>query len=133
MITKKELLCLKLGGSVITDKEIPYKANVERIRVIAKYLRRIKTPLLIAHGAGSFAHTSAKKYGGKKGYRNAWGIAKVSFDAMTINQIVMEVLLEEKLPVIAFSPRSFLFTKAGKLKKYFFSKKKPADRQRDRQ
>ncbi|HZE87836.1 MAG TPA: isopentenyl phosphate kinase [Methylomirabilota bacterium] len=117
---KQEILCIKLGGSVITDKKNPYSPNQDSIRRIAQELKKIKKPLLIAHGVGSFAHTSAQKYGGKNGYTNKWGIAKVTHDVQAINQIVMEIFLEEGLSAVFFSPRSFLIAKKGKLQKAFF-------------
>ena len=104
---------MKIGGSVITDKAVAYKVNNEVIRTIAQSLSQINTPILISHGVGSFAHTSAKKYGGKNGYTNRWGIAKVARDAQEINRIVMDIFLEEGLPAISFSPRSFLLTEKG--------------------
>jgi isopentenyl phosphate kinase len=113
------VLCIKIGGSVITDKAVAYKANREAIRSIAKTLKSIKMPLLIGHGSGSFGHTSAAKYGGKNGYTDAWGIAKVARDAQEINRIVMDIFIEEKLPAISFSPRSFLLTKSGALDESF--------------
>lgn len=114
------LLCIKLGGSVITDKQNPYTAKRQTIKTIATSLKTIQTPLFIAHGVGSFAHTSAQKYGGKNGYTNKWGIAKVARDAEEINRIVMEIFIEAGLPAISFSPRSFLSSKNGKLHKSFF-------------
>lgn len=116
----KDIICIKLGGSVITDKSTPYTARTDTIRQIAKTLRKIKKPLLITHGVGSFAHTSAKKYGGKNGYTDKWGIAKVASDVMEINTIVMNIFIEEGLPAISFSPRSMQIAKKGKLYKSFF-------------
>lgn len=117
----QKIYCLKIGGSVITDKAVPYKANEETIRAIAESLAPVKAPLIISHGVGSFAHTSAKQYGGKDGYRSRWGIAKVARDAQEINRIVMDIFLEVGLPVISFSPRNFLLTKKGALEKSFFA------------
>jgi isopentenyl phosphate kinase len=120
----KELFCIKIGGSVITDKSIAYKANENIIRSIAKSLKKIKTPLLIGHGSGSFGHTSAKLYGGRHGYTDPKGIAKVARDAQEINRIVMDIFIEEGLPAISFSPRSFLLTENGAVDASFF---KPLD------
>jgi len=116
-----ELLLVKIGGSVITDKKIPYKANISAIRKIAKVLKEVKTPLLLSHGSGSFGHTSAQKYGGKHGYISTLGVAKVAYDAMDINRIVMGVFIEEGLPVVSFRPQSFLLAKNGNLEEAFTS------------
>jgi isopentenyl phosphate kinase len=120
MKMKKDLLCIKIGGSVITDKSKLYVVRKEIISQLARILRDSDRPLLISHGVGSFAHPTAKLYGGMHGYKHTWGIAKVAYDVLTINKIIMDVFLAEKLPVISFSPRSFLLTKKAKLHKFFF-------------
>jgi isopentenyl phosphate kinase len=116
----KKVFIVKLGGSLITNKRKPYTARRAVIQRLAEEIKKIKGPFIIAHGVGSFAHTSAKKYGGMDGYSNRQGIAKVAFDVMEIHHIVMEIFIKNKLPVIGFSPRSFLLTKEKKLYKTFF-------------
>src|SRR5580658_1653763 len=111
---------IKLGGSVITYKKSPYKANISAIENIARSLKKAKTPLLISHGSGSFGHTSASIYGGMNGYVSKEGIAKVCIDAMEINRIVMEIFLKEGIPAISFSPRSFFLSVKGKKQESFF-------------
>lgn len=119
MDTLNKLLCFKIGGSVLTDKNIPYTAKPATIRNIATGLKKIKLPLFIAHGSGSFGHTSAQKYGGKNGYESTLGIAKVARDAEEINRIVMDIFIQEGLPAISFSPRSFFLAEKGELQKSF--------------
>lgn len=121
MKTSNKFFCIKIGGSVITDKRIPYMAKHDTINGIAVSLKKINAPMLIAHGSGSFGHTSAQKYGGKNGYTSTKGIAKVARDAEEINRIVMDIFIKQGLPAIAFSPRSFLLAKEGKLQKAFFA------------
>lgn len=119
MVSRK-ITIIKLGGSVITDKTKPYTPLFRNIRQLTKEIKHIQTPLILVHGSGSFGHTSATLYGGNKGYISKKGIAKVSYDAMHINQIVMEILLQEGLPVIAVHPRSMLLTENGFLKLHRF-------------
>lgn len=117
----KEVILVKFGGSIITDKNVPYKARPNIIRRLAKELKRIKNAsIILAHGSGSFGHTSAKEFGGKKGYKSKWGIAKVARDAMEINRIVMDILVEEGLPAISLRPMSMIMTNAGEMKNNFF-------------
>lgn len=117
----KKIILIKFGGSIITDKNIPYKARPEVIRRLARELKNIKDAyVILAHGSGSFGHTSAKEFGGKKGYKSRWGIAKVARDAMEINRIVMDILIEEGLPAISLRPMSMLMTSSGKIKAHFF-------------
>lgn len=116
----KKITLIKLGGSVITDKKTPYKAKIGGIKRLAKEIKHSGAPVVLAHGSGSFGHTSAQKYGGKKGYRSLWGVAKVARDAMEINRIVMDIFIEEGLPAVSLRPMSMMLTEAGKLKKDLF-------------
>jgi isopentenyl phosphate kinase len=117
---KIPILLIKLGGSIVTNKHIPYSARIETIHALAKVLKSINSPLIISHGSGSFGHTSASIYGGKHGYKNHWGLAKVARDAMEINRIIMDIFIEEKLPVISFRPISCITSKDGKISQSFF-------------
>ena len=62
---------LKLGGSILSDKNIPYSIkwdNLERIAMeIKNALDYYKSQnkdirLIVVHGGGSFGHPVAKKY-----------------------------------------------------------------------
>jgi isopentenyl phosphate kinase len=116
----KEITIIKLGGSVITDKKTAYVAKTAIIKRLAKELRVCRDSLVIAHGSGSFGHTSAAKFGGKKGYKSLIGIAKVARDAMEINRIVMDILVKEGLPAISFRPISLILANGGKTKTNHF-------------
>lgn len=121
-----KLIFVKLGGSVITDKKIPYKQDSENIKRLARQLKKSGKGLVLAHGSGSFGHTSASRFGGKKGYKNIKGIAKVARDAMEINRIVMDILITEGIPAVSFRPMSLITTKEGKVNKVFFESVKLA-------
>lgn len=116
----KELILVKLGGSIITDKNKPYVFKPEIVKRLAREIKRSKVPVLIAHGGGSFPHTSAKKYGGVKGYKSLWGIAKVARDAMEINRLVMDILIDEKIPAVSFRPMSMIVADSEKPIATFF-------------
>lgn len=116
----KSLLLIKLGGSVITDKNKPYTSRLRVLRRLAKELKTIQQPLIITHGSGSYGHTSAHKFGGMKGYLSKEGIAKVAFDAAHINFIVMEELIAAGIPAISFRPMSMMTTAKGNLHSFFF-------------
>ncbi len=111
---------IKLGGSIVTNKHIPYSARVQTIRSIAQVLKKLTIPLIISHGSGSFAHTSASIYGGKHGYKTSLGLAKVARDAMEINRIIMDIFIEEQLPALSFRPLSCMVSKNGLLSQSFF-------------
>lgn len=116
----KNITLIKLGGSIITDKNTPYKARINTIRRLAQEIKKSESSIIVAHGSGSFAHTSAKKYGGGKGYKSKWGIAKVARDAMEINRIVMDILIDRGLPAVSLRPGSMIMADIGKTKKHCF-------------
>jgi isopentenyl phosphate kinase len=120
MKSLKEITLVKLGGSVITDKKVPYVAKTKIIKRLAKELRACPTFLIIAHGSGSFGHTSAAKFGGKKGYKTTIGIAKVARDAMEINRIVMDILINEGISAVSLRPMSMIMASSGKISDNFF-------------
>lgn len=113
----KNVTIIKLGGSIITDKSRPYTPNEKALKMLALEIKKAGVPVLIVHGQGSFAHTSAKKYGGKKGYKSTLGVAKVFLDAMEMNSVVMKVLYKAKIPAVSFRPNSLFLSTNGKLSK----------------
>ena len=114
---KTKITIIKLGGSIITDKTRPYTPNLPAIKRLAREIKKAGVPVVVVHGQGSFAHTSAKKYGGKRGYKSLFGISTVFKDAMAINSIIIEELLATKIPVVSFRPNSLFLSNNGKLKR----------------
>lgn len=109
----KDLILVKLGGSVITDKSKPYTARIDTIQKFAKKIRNFKnknTDLIIGHGSGSFAHVPASKYQIQKGFINQkslWGLTLTADAAIQINRIVISEMLKLKIKCLSFAPLSF--------------------------
>jgi isopentenyl phosphate kinase len=117
-----ELIFLKLGGSLITDKDRPYTPRLDKLADLAGQIATTlsTTPelqLLVGHGSGSFGHTAAKKHGTKDGISPSpqtpppegegdyWrGFAEVWFQASTLNRHVMDTLQKSGIPSLAFPP-----------------------------
>lgn len=121
----KELILIKLGGSLITNKNKPYTVKPEVIRRLAKEIKTAWNKgfrFVVSHGSGSFGHTSAAKYGtvdGIKKKQDVYGLAVVQQDALAINRIVNKIFLEESLPVLSFVPSSFTLSEDKNLIKIF--------------
>ena len=115
LMKNKQLVLLKLGGSLITDKNKTFAARREVIIRLGKEIkfamRKFSGKLIIAHGSGSFGHPIAKKYKiaeGVNGRGNTKGVARVAEAAIRINRIVIECLLKAGLPVVSFAPASLM-------------------------
>jgi isopentenyl phosphate kinase len=105
-----EVIFLKLGGSLITDK-----TGVEQVRadVLARLASEIgavwreRLPLVLGHGSGSFGHVAGAKYGTRQGVATPeqWmGFAQVSAAAARLNRLVVESLLEANVPALTIQP-----------------------------
>ena len=109
----KDLVILKLGGSVVTDKGTEFKANNEAIRNVGSIIKKYedKYSFILVHGGGSFGHPIAKKYNVKSGLKetNMEGLVETRKAMQRLNYIVINELSKEKLPVVAIQP-SAVFT-----------------------
>ncbi len=113
----KELVLIKLGGSVITDKSRDYCAREKNIsglvKEIGSVLKGAGVKVIVGHGAGSFAHIPAKKYKTKEGIVNKdslYGMSVTEEAAKVLNQLVVKKFISEKIPVYSFSPGTFLIS-----------------------
>ncbi len=114
----ENLVFLKLGGSLITEKD---KVATPRREVLARLATEIAAArtakpelrLLLGHGSGSFGHVPAKKYNTRAGVRGAeqWlGFAEVRQQAAALNHTVMDALKAVGLSAIAFAPSAAVRT-----------------------
>jgi len=111
---KKNLIILKLGGSVITwKKERRKKINrkaLERISFeIAGAKKKKDFSLIIIHGVGSFGHIIAKKFGLNEGYKNKAqikAITELCCDLKELNLEVIKALKNTGLNAIPFQQSS---------------------------
>jgi isopentenyl phosphate kinase len=104
---------IKLGGSLITDKNIPWhfrKSVMQRIASDIKFIAECSSPeekLIIGHGSGSFGHVEAHKYNTIHGVHsnNEWlGFTKVAHAASSLSQLVATELIQADLPIFRFQP-----------------------------
>ncbi|MFQ5576605.1 MAG: isopentenyl phosphate kinase [Anaerolineae bacterium] len=119
-----ELVFLKLGGSLITDKTQPNTPRPEVIKRLAAEIaaalkaRRDDLRLVIGHGSGSFGHPVPAKYNtaqGATGPESWLGLVQVSAAAARLNRIVMDALLRAGIPAISFQPSASTRTRRGQL------------------
>jgi isopentenyl phosphate kinase len=107
-----ETIFLKLGGSLITDKDTPYTPRLDQLKNLALEIKTVldskpDMQLILGHGSGSFGHTAAKKYGTRNGVktREEWyGFAEVRFQAAELTRHVIRSLLDAGISAIPVSP-----------------------------
>lgn len=117
----KSIILIKIGGSLITDKQKPFTLKETALEKIAseiqKAVRTGKT-IIVGHGGGSFPHFPAKKYQTHLGIKNKnslRGIAEVGDAAARLNRIVVGKLLEKGVNAVSINPSSIILANNTKL------------------
>ena len=100
---------LKLGGSVITDKEHEETLDVPALdRVCDAVAAGMVDDLVIVHGAGSFGHFAAERHGVtvENGSRDPTAVTDIHGAMKTLNQFVLSRLHERGVPAVPVHPFS---------------------------
>lgn len=119
-----DLVLLKLGGSLITEKS---QAHTVRADVLARLAQEIQHAyqsqpglrLVLGHGSGSFGHMAAKKYNTRQGVNSPteWrGFVEVWQEANALNRLVMDALFHAGLPAVALPASSAVTAQNGRVK-----------------
>jgi isopentenyl phosphate kinase len=110
---------LKLGGSVITDKEKPLTPDLKAIERLATEISRAKvSSLVLVHGGGSFGHPVAERYNIAGGYvdqSQILGFSQTHLAMTLLNSWVMEALINHNIPALEIHPSSCAVTKFGRI------------------
>jgi len=120
-MVENNLLYLKLGGSLITDKRTEESVRTDVLQRIAGEIAaaRKANPLLslvLGHGSGSFGHHAASKYGTRAGVKDAtgwYGFGVTGDAAARLNRLVVAALLAEGVPVWSIQPGAILHCRDG--------------------
>ncbi len=118
-----EVVYVKLGGSLITDKTRPETPRLDLIRRLAGEIRaalreRPHMRLVLGHGSGSFGHVVGRVYNVREGVRDArgWeGYARTAAAAARLNRIVTDVFLETGVNVVSLPPSASAWCEDGTL------------------
>jgi isopentenyl phosphate kinase len=100
---------LKLGGSVITEKDRPETLDGEALAALADAVAAAAVDdLVIVHGGGSFGHHHAAEHGvsASEGTRDVDGVMAVHGAMKTLNQFVLSRLHAEDVPAVPVHPLS---------------------------
>ena len=115
----RNLILIKLGGSVITFKEKPLAANFEAIRRISYVLASIKTPIILIHGGGSFGHYWSVKYNmhSKPDQYDSHGVSIVHESMIALNQIIVDSMVKVGMNPYTVIPSMFIYDSKPIIKK----------------
>lgn len=116
-----KLVLLKLGGSLITDKTLPYTPRLETLDDLAAQIADAlladpELKLVVGHGSGSFGHAAASQYQTRRGVSGpeGWrGFAEVWYQASALNRLVIESLRRAALPCVTLAPVAAVTARDG--------------------
>jgi isopentenyl phosphate kinase len=122
-LSADELVFVKLGGSLITDKTRPFTAREDVIARLAEELAqaRMARPdlcLLLGHGSGSFGHVVGQRYGTRSGVHDeeGWrGFVETAAAAARLNRLVTDIMLAAGLPAWSLQPSAMARCHDGRL------------------
>ncbi len=118
-----ELVFVKWGGSVITDKQQTATPRLEVIRSLAMQTRAALDAcpdlnLVLGHGSGSFGHVVGHRYQVHRGMADdgPWhGYAQTGTAAARLNRIVADGCEQAGLAVLTLQPSAMARCRAGAL------------------
>jgi isopentenyl phosphate kinase len=113
---------MKIGGSVITDKNTELTPKTETIDRLADETEKagIKD-LVIIHGGGSFGHPAAQRNAVKEGLKNVnqiMGFAQTHHFMTVLNGLVMDSLIMHGIPAVNVTPSSCIVTEDGRIRSF---------------
>lgn len=113
----RPLVFIKLGGSLITDKEKAYTLRRNNIQKVTKSLSNVirekkDTLFIIGNGAGSYGHYAASIHDYKKPY----GFAFVQQKVKELNSIIVGELLKANISAVSLPLSSISTAKNNELK-----------------
>ncbi len=122
-MSKPALIILKIGGSVITDRNQDRPILVRsRLMRISQEISSARLPsgsrLLLIHGAGSFGHPIVRRTGIHEGIvcqEQLLAFGETQRLQTWLNACVVRYLLREGLPAFPFQPSSLAVTDKGRI------------------
>ncbi len=106
------MIVLKLGGSVITEKDEPETVDDERLAALAGGIgdarNAVREGLVLVHGGGSFGHHHADAHGVSRtaGTHDAAAVREIHDAMKRLNGRVLEGLSERDVPAVPVHPFS---------------------------
>ena len=104
------MILIKLGGSIITNKEKPLSPRKRTIDKILKEIGKIKEPVIIVHGGGSYGHYWSVKYDmhTKPGKTIPKGVAIIKNSMVELNKIILDSAVKNRINSYCLPPTDFM-------------------------
>ena len=123
----RNLIFVKLGGSLITEKRAPYTINYDALRRIAKELKEAierdrDLNLVVGHGGGSFPHPIAQSFRTSEGFfqdTSVRGFTLCQHAASTLNRILVDMMVDYAINAVSIQPSACCIAQDGAIADFF--------------
>jgi len=104
------MILIKLGGSIITNKEKPLSARRKTIDNILNQIKRIREPKILVHGGGSYGHYWSVKYDmhTKPAKYDMRGVSIVKNSMIDLNKIILDSAVKNRINPYCLPPTDFM-------------------------
>jgi len=110
---------LKIGGSILTDKNREMAARADEITRIAREISSSRSQdLVLVHGAGSFGHIPAKKYGLPEKFSQE-GLRVTHSSVTRLCDLVIDALGQAGVNCLPVHPLSCVLLRDGRIEGLF--------------
>ncbi len=126
LANKKPVIIIKLGGSILTDKNTPNSLRNNVInglisQIYDNYHNSNQPKLIIIHGAGSFGHPIANSFSIQNGLNQnipnqTLGLTKTHQSVKKLNTKIVDSFLNKDIPVLSLTTSSVFFQEESALK-----------------
>ncbi|NYT01883.1 MAG: isopentenyl phosphate kinase family protein [Methanosarcinales archaeon] len=107
---------LKIGGSILTDKSRPQSPRQEEIDRIAGEIASASADLVLVHGAGSYGHMPARKFGLPQNFDRE-GLLQTHQSVKLLNDLVVQALVRQGLFPLPVHPLSSALLRDGRIER----------------
>ena len=104
------MILIKLGGSIITNKERPQSARRKTIDNILKQIKKISEPKILVHGGGSYGHYWSVRYSmhTKPARYSLKGLSTVKNSMIELDKIILDSAAKNRLNPYCLPPTDFM-------------------------
>jgi len=115
-----EIVLLKLGGSLLTDKDKPFSIREDVVKSAIQQIIDANKQLILIHGGGSFGHPLAKEYSISSGINSSiphqiLGLTKTHQSMNNFNSYLINLFLEKNYPALSIQASSIFIKDSLKI------------------
>ncbi|MHA2182747.1 MAG: isopentenyl phosphate kinase [Promethearchaeota archaeon] len=120
LIKDNDVILLKLGGGLLTDKEKPLSIREDIVKSTIDQIINANAKVILIHGGGSFGHPLAKKYDIINGLNTSvpnqiLGLTETHQAMVKFNSFLVNLFLEKNYPALSIQPSSIFINDSGNI------------------